>query len=198
MRTRRGFAQSKESAFTLIRWLAVVPSLAILSLVLLAVLLYGHGQDLQSKAETALKAGDTKGATRYATELLTSNIYTPFSWNYGNVIYDGNQILGLAALKENDIAKAKQCLLAAGNTPGSPQLDSFGPDMTLAQELLKKGEKQVVLDFLDLVAKFWATPKPGEDSKFLHLYQEHEAKIEQWKNAIRSGAQASLNRFDFS
>lgn len=198
MRTRRGCAQNKESAFTLTNWLLVGASLVMFTMVLLPVALSGRVQDLQGKAEAALKAGDTKGATRYATELLANNIYSPVSWNYGNVVYDGNQILGLAALKENDIAKAKQCLLAAGNTPGSPQLDSFGPEMTLAQELLKRGEKQVVLDFLDLVAKFWATPKPGTDSKFLHLYQEHGAKVQQWKNEIRSGAQASLNRFDFS
>lgn len=197
MRTRRNFERSKKSALDLMKGLVAVAVLAILTMGVLPVFLYGRLQNLQTRAETALKAGDTKSATRYATELLRTN-FSPFDSNYGNVVYNGNQILGLAALKDNDVETAKRCLLAAGNTPGSAVLGSFGPDMTLAQELLKKGEKQVVLDFLDLVAKFWATPKPDTESRFLPLYQESGAKIQQWKNEIRSGSQASLNRFDFS
>lgn len=154
-------------------------------------------QNLEAKAQAAFKAGDTKAATRYASELLAKNT-DKTSWNYGNVIYEANQLLGRAALKEGNVAAAKKYLLAAGNTPGSPQLDSFGPEMTLAQELLKKGEKQVVLDFLDLVAKFWATPKPAMKNEFKAMYEQHAAKIKQWKTEIRAGKQPSLNRFDFS
>jgi hypothetical protein len=154
-------------------------------------------KDLQTKAQSALKSGDTKSATRYASELLRKNTDRR-SWNYGNVIYEGNQILGLAALKEGNIAAAKRYLIAAGKTPGSPQLNSFGPEMPLAQELLKKGEKGIVLEFLDLVARFWATPPAGGRPEFAQLAQQHAAKIRQWKTDIRAGKQPRLNRFDFS
>lgn len=153
-------------------------------------------QNLEADARTALKAGDTATATKYASELLEKNAgKSPFnySWNYGNVVYEGNQILGLAALKEGRIAAAKQYLIAAGHTPGSPTLDSFGPEMILAQELLKKGEKQVVLDFLDLVAGFWATPKASTPDKFLGMYKSNAAKIQRWKAEIRAGKNASLD-----
>ncbi len=60
-------------------------------------------------------------------------------WNYGNAIHDGNQFLGLVRLRQGDIEAAKEHLLAAGLSPGSPQLDSFGPSMVLARELLERG-----------------------------------------------------------
>ena len=43
----------------------------------------------------------------------------------------------------------------AGRTPGSPQLNSFGPNMLLAKELLEKGEREKVLVYFALCAKFW-------------------------------------------
>jgi hypothetical protein len=47
-----------------------------------------------------------------------------------------------------DIEEAKKQLLLAGKTPSSPQLNSFGPNMILAKELLDKGEKDTVLHYL--------------------------------------------------
>ena len=58
-------------------------------------------------------------------------------------------------MKENNIESAKAFLLKAGNTPGSPQLNSFGPNMFLAKELLELGETAVVLEYLELCGKFW-------------------------------------------
>ena len=59
-------------------------------------------------------------------------------WNYGNALHKGNIVLGRIALERGDIAGAKEHLLAAGQTPGSPQVGSFGPNTTLAKELLEK------------------------------------------------------------
>ncbi len=153
-------------------------------------------EDLRVKAKAASDAGDAELATRYASELLAKNTDAS-SWNYGNVVYEANQILGLAALKKGDIASAKRYLIAAGKTRGSPQLDSFGPEMTLAQGLLAKGEKDTVLEFLDLVAIFWARPKPGHPEEFAELLRQHAATIEGWKAEIRAGRQPTLDRFSF-
>jgi hypothetical protein len=63
-------------------------------------------------------------------------------------------------------------LIASGKTPGSPQLNSFGPGMSLALDLLRKGERAVVIDYLDLCAKFWSLGR---------------SKIPAWKTQIEKG-----------
>ncbi|MHC4684000.1 MAG: tetratricopeptide repeat protein [Planctomycetota bacterium] len=111
---------------------------------------------LQSLAKVALAANKPKKAKEYAEKMLSQN---SSGWNYGNNIHHGNIILGRIALTLDDLEEAKKRLIEAGNTPGSPQLNSFGPDMTLAKELLQKGEKDVVLKYLELCSKFWKSEK---------------------------------------
>ena len=106
-------------------------------------------------AASAFEAGETAKAEQYGSELLQAAQKFPDDWNYGNAVHEGNIILGRIALQRGDIVGAKQHLLAAGETRGSPQLDSFGPNMALAKELLEKGERDVVLTYLQSCAKFW-------------------------------------------
>lgn len=103
----------------------------------------------------AVHTGKLDEAAAHGAELLKDAANFPRDWNYGNAIHKGNLILGRVALRKNDVSEAKTRLLAAGRTPGSPQLDSFGPNMMLAEELLQRGEKQVVLEYFDLCEKFW-------------------------------------------
>jgi hypothetical protein len=100
----------------------------------------------------------------YATELLTEAAKNPDDPNYGNAIYDANEVLGRVALRHGDIAHAGILLLEAGRTPGSLQLSSLGPDMTLTLELLEKGERTVVLQFFDLCRRFWPSGLPQLDA----------------------------------
>ncbi len=106
-------------------------------------------------ANDAFEADDTEKAEQYASELLQLAPQSKDHWNYGNAVHKGNLVMGRIALRRGDIPAAKRHLLAAGETPGSPQLDSFGPNMTLAKELLEKGEREVVLTYLESCAKFW-------------------------------------------
>ncbi len=69
--------------------------------------------------------------------------------------HTANIVLGRIAVKKGDLEEAKRRLLAAGNTPGSPSLNSFGPNWNLAQELFAKGERDTVLAYIDLCRKFW-------------------------------------------
>ena len=62
-------------------------------------------------------------------------------------------------MQSGDVTNAKKYLLEAGKTTGSAQLNSFGPNMTLAKELLEKGEKETVLKYFESCAKFWALGK---------------------------------------
>jgi tetratricopeptide (TPR) repeat protein len=128
--------------------------------------------ELGDLAVGALEAGETAKAEEYASELLQDAQKFKNDWNYGNAIHKGNIVLGRIALQHHDIASAKQHLLLAGETPGSPQLDSFGPNMTLAKELLEKGEREAVLTYLQSCAKFW---KMGGN------------KLEGWMGTIKGG-----------
>lgn len=111
-----------------------------------------RGHLLTDLGTSAFHAGNIKKAAAYAEKMLEENVA---DWNHGNRIHFGNLILGRIALLEGNIEEAKSRLLAAGETPGSPQLNSFGPDMALASELLKLGEADIVLEYLSLCLDFW-------------------------------------------
>jgi len=111
--------------------------------------------ELTKLAPAALADGDLEKAESYSQKLLKDAENFPKDWNYGNAIHVGNLVLGHIALANGDLAEAKNFLPAAGKTPGSPQLDSFGPNMLLAKALLEKGESAVVLEYFDLCANFW-------------------------------------------
>jgi len=93
-----------------------------------------------------------------------------------------HSLLGRIALSEGYVAAAKRHLAESGKTPGSPQLNSFGPDLVLASELLQKGERDAVLAHLDKIAVFWANPDDNP-----RLAAEHQKKIDAWKRTIRTG-----------
>jgi len=94
-------------------------------------------------------------AEKLAKELLHLSSVEPKDWNYGNAIHFGNMVLGQVALRKGEIEKAEMYLLESGKTPGSPQLDTFGPNMTLAKELLEAERLDVVLEYFELCSQFW-------------------------------------------
>ena len=128
---------------------------------------------LSEVAAAAYDAGDYDKADAYANELLSEANSNKANWNYGNAVFHGNLILGRVALKrDNNASQAESYLLTAGKTPGSPQLNSFGPNMSLAKDLLVAGERDSVVDFLDECANFW---------------KADGGRLSDWKNTIQSG-----------
>jgi tetratricopeptide (TPR) repeat protein len=127
---------------------------------------------LDDLATEALEAGDTTKAEQYASEVLKLAPEFRNSWNYGNAVHKGNIMLGRIALLRGDVAAADQHLLAAGQTPGSPQLNSFGPNMSLAKELLERGERDTVLTYLQSCAKFW---------------KMHGPELQEWIAKVKAG-----------
>ena len=110
----------------------------------------------------ALAAGDLKAAAAEAQSLLAGAQTLPVDdWNYGNLLHDGHIIQGHVHLRQGDIARAESELRAAGTSPGSPQLDSFGPDLSLAWSLLELGRDSAVLDYLHGISRFWSPPGPS-------------------------------------
>ena len=120
-------------------------------------------------AVAALNAGALDKAVAYATEALSAG---GGGGNYGEAVFYGNMVLGQVALRNGDAAGAKNYLIASGKTPGGPGLNSFGPNMSLAKELLERGERDAMLEFLSLCGTFW---KSGN------------SRLEAWSATVRGG-----------
>jgi len=114
---------------------------------------------LADLAEVSLESGTNDEAKAYANQLLDLATDRPGNWYTGNAIHYGNLVLRRLALQSGDTKTAKLHLLAAGQTSGSPQLNSFGPNMTLAKALLEQGEADVVVEYLELCKNFWKSNK---------------------------------------
>jgi hypothetical protein len=110
---------------------------------------------LDDAAKAAFELGKIDEAETHARGALDLATRFRNDWNYGNAIHDGHMVLGRVALRKGDVETAKQELVEAGKTPGSPQLNSFGPNMSLAKDLLERKETDTVLRYFDLCGKFW-------------------------------------------
>lgn len=85
-------------------------------------------------------------------------------WNYGNLVFAAHSTLGLLALDSGDVERAVAELHLAGATPGSPQLDTFGPGMQLARALLRAGQAEAVLEYFTQCRSFWRMGGPALDT----------------------------------
>ena len=128
--------------------------------------------NLDYLSSMAFSAGELEQAKEYAEKFLQQAELYPDDWASGNAVHNGNIILGRIALRKGNVAEAAKHLLAAGKSEGSPQLNSFGPSMILAKELLEKGQNEAVLEYLDSVGSFW---KSGAD------------QLDRWKKLIKAG-----------
>jgi hypothetical protein len=132
---------------------------------------YARYANLPQAAKASFAVGRTDDAREYVSDMFVLDEKysrgSPEKSN-GDVIYNGNLILGRIALDEGRIEDAKKYLLAAGKCTGSSVLGNFGPNMSLANELLHKGEQEVVLEFFELVRKFWKSDKLDEWIKDVH------------------------------
>lgn len=120
---------------------------------------YGRFLSLDSAAKMSLAVGRTEEARQFASDmLLLDDKFSrgdPEKAN-GDVVYNGHLVLGRIAVDEGRIEEAKQHLQAAGKSKGSPVLNGFGPNLSLAKDLLEKGEPEVVLQHLESCRKFWS------------------------------------------
>jgi len=90
----------------------------------------------KTKAFLALEAGQDLAALKATAQRLLASAKDTNDWNYGNIVFEANESLGRIAVKEGNFEEARRCLRAAGQTRGSPSLNSFGPDFVLPHELL--------------------------------------------------------------
>ena len=133
---------------------------------------YSRWCALGAAAKTSVEIGSDTDAEAYALELRQLAPGYEDDWNYGNAIQDFNLVLGRLCLKRGDGDRAREHLLEAGRSPGSPQMDSFGPNMSLAKTLLEAGHPDVVLQYFELCRRFW---------------RMDNGQLDQWSREIEAG-----------
>lgn len=122
--------------------------------------------------ETAMGAEDYEKAESCAKRLLSDAESGAGMGLEDSELQTGHTILGRIALQRGHMEDAKRELLDSGRVKSNPPLMSFGPSMMLAKALLEKGERETVLAYLDLCAKFW---EMGQD------------QLVAWKKTIQEG-----------
>jgi hypothetical protein len=133
-------------------------------------------------AKAALEAGENKKARGFAERALKlADAYVAARPQYSDsdharsrngvpaADYYANFVLGRLALVDGDVRSAEQFLLASGRTAGDATLSSYGPNLSLALELLKRGDDgtwTVVAQFVDQLKSFWrVSPSPFDGWK---------------------------------
>jgi hypothetical protein len=123
---------------------------------------------LPKLAVAAFDAGEYDKAELYARQLLTIAAQRPGYGSPGLGVFFDNMIIGRVALRrDKNIALAKASLLAAGKSSGAPTLSCFGPNMSLAKDLIEAGERDVVLEYFTLCRNFWKMGQQKPDNWFL-------------------------------
>src|SRR5262249_49919482 len=74
-----------------------------------------------------------------------------------NAVHKANTILGRLAMRARKLEDATFHLFESVRIEGSPSLNSFGPSMELAKELLERGETKPVIEYLRRCSLFWQT-----------------------------------------
>lgn len=128
------------------------------------------------------------GRTRaFATELILDFGNDPDEFGYEEAAHKGNIVLGRIALAENDIEKAKEHLLIAIRAPlrsESPWLSDI--DLDLARELLAKGEKDAILEYVRLYLSLREREKET-------YYKSEISALKSWQEQIKAGKIPSLD-----
>lgn len=128
--------------------------------------------ELGSAAISRIEAEDFESARLYIEELegllpaFKNHLY------FNDSLEKVHIVLGRLALRAGNVEEARARLIQAASTKGSPTMCSFGPNMSLARDMLLAGEWQAVLDYFDACRKFWES---GSD------------QLDEWKMYINAG-----------
>jgi hypothetical protein len=128
-----------------------------------------------SAAVEALRAGKDGEAEAFARQILA---VPDVASRDPKGVNSANVVLGTLALRRGDVALAKQHLIESAKTKGTYALSAWGPDTSLAQALLNRGERDVVLEYLALCKAF---------------RKHNDGLIERWQGEIRTGKRPDLS-----
>jgi tetratricopeptide (TPR) repeat protein len=128
--------------------------------------------DLPEAAQAAFEAGEYEKAGAYSKKALNLAAQPENVADSADAGHYGNIVLGRIAVRQGDVAGGSAYLLKSAAIKGNPHLDTFGPNMMLAKELLEKGERTSVLQYFDLCGAFW---------------KDDDGKLKQWRSSVASG-----------
>jgi hypothetical protein len=135
---------------------------------------------LMDTAKAALRAGEFARARETAEALLRAA--AKVEWPPADLLHCAHTVLGRLALREGDVDAAKcQLALAAEALATKQGVHPPGPrELRLAQELLERGERAAVINYLNRCRASWEGPW-------------HRAK--DWISAIQHGEKPDFAHF---
>jgi hypothetical protein len=108
----------------------------------------------------------------YAEKLLREHGHS------GDAIYTANLILSQTALDKNDLPGAKRYLMEAAATTGANTIAQNGLETSVARNLLQRGERDIVLEYLNRGRTLWP-----QGAQF----------ITRWEGQIKAGRMPNFN-----
>lgn len=149
------------------------------------------GRALEELGRIALLAGQTGKARDYAESMLA---YRASPWDsaelagidpalidqvkrgtaskHAQLHHNAHIVLGKLAVAQGELKEAKARLLRAVPELPASDLRWLRPDLSLAQSLLERGQRKVVLKYFKLCARFW---------------QDGRRRLENWIVLLRNG-----------
>ncbi len=110
-----------------------------------------------------LRTGDYAGAEEAAVELLQrADAADGSEWPPGDLRQMAHTLLGFVSLGRDDLDEAEAELRRSAEVGDTPGLGSFGPDLGLLWELLRRGRADAAVYFAQRYGEFW--PGPGHRS----------------------------------
>ncbi len=142
-----------------------------------------------NRAWRALMAGEYEKSRNLAIEWLKMAPEYPNSWHYNVAICNGHQILGLLDLREHNVPAAIEQLWLT-NT-GSEQILVSHPSFRflLASKLVKAGEHQAVIKFLNDMRNHKAAKNCPAKYKVLveSMRQNRSVVLAAWIESLKEG-----------
>jgi len=135
-------------------------------------------------AKSAIEAENIEKAQAYAVEIWNKAAIFKDNPSYEFAYHQSSQVLGRVVLRRyrrDDFAKAdylktsKEFLINSVKNLSSSNKTDFMPGMALAKELLEIGERDIVINYLELCANVWK----GDDVV--------KNKIKEWLEAVKNG-----------
>ena len=99
-------------------------------------------------AELMFEFGELERAKQYLEFLLDPNEVKEKSQRLNDDRRSAHLLRGRIAIAEGDVRLAREELLRATDVRDTPHLKKLGPSMDLARELLRVGERQIVIDYI--------------------------------------------------
>ncbi len=147
---------------------------------------------LQNLADAAYEIGSDDEAKSLATELILDFGQNSDDIGYDDAAHIGNIVLGRVALRQKDVAKAKEYLLIAIRAPLRKKDSWLGEiDMKLAKELLSAGEKETVIEYLRLCE---GMSNLTTEKK---LFENQSKALKLWQQQIKQGKTPTFDFYNY-